>query len=114
MGLVKQMLDASLRFLRRPVPPSRRAGRPGTAIFGGFINTIEKNRKLSDREKYRTFSEILANVSISGRSARNGANSGRTLSNRRYYRTGCSPAIAKARARTAACWQKRNTPAFLR
>ena len=70
MGLIKQALDASLRLIRRTVPPSVRAGRPGTAIFGGFIQQIEKNRKLADREKYRTFSEILANVSIVAGSVR--------------------------------------------
>lgn len=70
MGLIKQALDASLRFLRITVPPSERAGRPGTAIFGGFIQQIEKNRKLAGSEKYRTFSEILANVAIVAGSVR--------------------------------------------
>ncbi len=70
MGLIKQALDASLRFIRRSVPPTVRAGRPGTAIFGGFIQSLEKNRKLADREKYRTFSEILANVAIVAGSVR--------------------------------------------
>lgn len=70
MGLAKQILDATLSILRRPTPATRRAGRPGTAIFGGFIQTVEKNKKLNDRERYRTFSEILANVSIIGASVR--------------------------------------------
>ncbi len=69
-NVFKQALDASLRFLRITVPPSVRAGRPATSIFGGFIQQIEKNRKLAGLEKYRTFSEILANVSIVAGSVR--------------------------------------------
>jgi alkylated DNA nucleotide flippase Atl1 len=36
----------------------------GTPIYGGFIQENEKNAKLIGREKYRTFSDILANTNI--------------------------------------------------
>lgn len=45
--------------------PTETIGAPGTAVFGGFIQTEEKNVNLSSREeRYKTFSEILANTSI--------------------------------------------------
>lgn len=57
----------SLLGLYRPPPvsPFREAGRPGTAIWGGYVQNIEKDRRLgSPQERYRTASDILANVSI--------------------------------------------------
>ena len=69
-NIFKQALDASLSLFRRSVPPSTRAGRPSTAIYGGFIQTIERNRELANRERYRTYSDILANVSIVSASVR--------------------------------------------
>ena len=39
-------------------------GDQGTAIYGGYIVESEKNRKLTGREKYRTYSNVLANVPI--------------------------------------------------
>lgn len=48
---------------RNPSPMSP-VGAPGTAIYGGYIVTNEKDRRLVGLEKYRTFSGILANTSI--------------------------------------------------
>lgn len=39
-------------------------GAPGTAIWGGFIVEQEKDDRLTGTEKYRTYADILANVSI--------------------------------------------------
>lgn len=52
------------------VRPTQTLGHMGTAIFGGYVVENEKDRKLSDRERYRTFSEILANCSIAAASVR--------------------------------------------
>lgn len=58
-------LDTFLSFIRRNVSPTTTAGVPGTAIFGGFVQSEEKNANLASREeRYKTYSEILANTSI--------------------------------------------------
>ncbi len=53
-------------FNRRPVRPQKTEGAPGTPVFGGFIMENEKSSELTREERYRTFSEILTNVSIVG------------------------------------------------
>ncbi|MEE8609014.1 MAG: hypothetical protein V3S55_15525 [Nitrospiraceae bacterium] len=59
-------LDTFLsRLLRRNVSPTETVGVPGTAVFGGFIQSDEKNANLSSLdERHKTYSEILANASI--------------------------------------------------
>lgn len=53
------------RFRTTRVSPTKTVGAPGVAIFGGFIQSDEKNVNLSSREeRYKTYSEILANTSI--------------------------------------------------
>ncbi len=49
---------------RRKVPPFSTAGHPGTSLIGGMPQNIEGHGRLSGREKYKTFSEILANTAI--------------------------------------------------
>ena len=44
--------------------PAKTMGVPGTAIFGGYIIEEEKSPSLVGRRKYKTYSDILANVSI--------------------------------------------------
>lgn len=56
--------SAGVPFRRQNVAPTRTLGDSGTAVFGGYIQTVEKNAKLTGRERYRTFSEILANTTI--------------------------------------------------
>lgn len=66
-NILKAALDELLAPARRigqRTPPTRRAGVPGTAIYGGFIQPIERNAKLTGRERYRVYSDILANTSI--------------------------------------------------
>ncbi len=48
---------------RKPSPMIA-VGAPGTAVYGGYIVTVEKDRRLTGTEKYRTFANILANTSI--------------------------------------------------
>ncbi len=58
-------IDNFLSRFRRKVAPTDTAGTPGTAIFGGFVIDEEKDPNLSSREeRYKTYSEILANTSI--------------------------------------------------
>lgn len=42
----------------------KRIGAPGVAIFGGFIQSDETDKRLVGRERYRLYSEILANTPI--------------------------------------------------
>ena len=52
-------------FQRTPVAPGKTVGAPGTAIYGGYIQEQEKNPAISSREeRYRTYSELMANTSI--------------------------------------------------
>lgn len=44
--------------------PFESLGAPGTAIYGGYIVSNEKDQKLKGAKRYETYSEILANVSI--------------------------------------------------
>lgn len=51
----------------RPLPrvaPFNEAGVSGTAVFGGYVQNKERRSKLYGQEKYRTASDILANISI--------------------------------------------------
>lgn len=45
-------------------PPTEAVGVGGTAIYGGHIATTEKDARLTGRQRYETFSNILTNVSI--------------------------------------------------
>lgn len=47
-----------------PVNPFEERGVSGTAVFGGYVEVKEKSHKLYGQERYRTASDILANVSI--------------------------------------------------
>ena len=44
--------------------PTQTIGVGGTAIYGGNIVEIEKDARLTGRNRYKTFSDMLANVSI--------------------------------------------------
>ena len=46
------------------VNPTDTLGSPGTAIFGGYVVENEKDSTLTDRERYKTFSEALANTAV--------------------------------------------------
>lgn len=49
---------------RQPVAPFQEQGTSGTAVWGGFVENIEKDPRLSGTRRYITVSDMLANVSI--------------------------------------------------
>jgi hypothetical protein len=52
-------------FNRTPVEPTSTAGVPGTQIYNGFIQSNELDSSInSQRQRYITYSEILANTAI--------------------------------------------------
>jgi hypothetical protein len=59
-------IDALLSRVRRGrARPTETLGAPGTAVYGGYVQEDERNVNLSSREeRYKTFSETLANASI--------------------------------------------------
>lgn len=46
------------------VTPTVSIGAGGTAIFSGYVESIEKDARLTGRQRYKTFSDILSNVSV--------------------------------------------------
>lgn len=65
------LLDGILgRFNRRRVPPQQTAGVAGVRVVGGFVDEEELERSLRGDERYKTFSDLLANVSIVAASTR--------------------------------------------
>ena len=59
------LLDPFLSRLRQRISPTATVGAPGTAIYGGYVVEDERSQRLSSREeRYRTYSDILANLSI--------------------------------------------------
>jgi hypothetical protein len=62
--------DPLLRVERGSDDPFTALGDPGTAIWGGWIVEQEKDADLTGTEKYRTFDNIVANVSIVAAGAR--------------------------------------------
>ena len=57
--------DNILARVRKPnVAPTKTLGVSGTAVYGGEIQTNEANQDLTGSARYRTYSDILANVSI--------------------------------------------------
>ena len=52
-------------FNRRRVPPQETAGVPGVAVYAGYVDSGETHKDLSSPEaRYRTYGNILSNVSI--------------------------------------------------
>lgn len=49
---------------KKAVSPTTTIGAPGAAVYGGYVVSNEKESALQGTEKYKTFSQILANVSI--------------------------------------------------
>lgn len=64
-GQVSNLFGGLLGVFRPPpVDPFAESGRRGTAVWGGYVENIEKDRRLGYQERYKTASDILANVSI--------------------------------------------------
>lgn len=49
---------------RRRVSPTETAGVGGTAIYSGYVQPVEQNSELVGRERFRQFSNVLANTAI--------------------------------------------------
>lgn len=59
-----------LDMFRKNPSPTETMGTGGTAVFGGYVDESERNPKLTGRQKYITYSDILANTSIVAASVR--------------------------------------------
>ena len=52
-------------IIRKPVPPETTAGKAGSVLYNGYIQSNEKDPRLaSQTERYTTYSEIVANTAI--------------------------------------------------
>lgn len=63
----QQVLDLAKAIENKmpSVKPTEEMGASGTAVFGGYVVTEEVNPKIASKEmRYRTASDILANISI--------------------------------------------------
>jgi hypothetical protein len=64
-GATSNIFGSLLGIFRPPkANPYAESGRMGTAVWGGFVQNIEKDPRLYGQNRYRTASDILANVSI--------------------------------------------------
>jgi len=57
-------------FRRKKPAPTEQRGAPGTAVRGGWVDEHEKDSRLQGEEKWRTYADIVANVSIAAASIR--------------------------------------------
>jgi len=72
-----KIVDQAARFMsdffpveRTKPKPSTTVGFPGTVVFGGQIYSPERASELRGSEKYRTYADLLSNVSIVAASVR--------------------------------------------
>lgn len=65
-------LDPSIKHqaTSKPSGPFSTVGAPGTAIYGGYVVSKEKEAGLQGSERYKTYSNILANTTIVGAGVR--------------------------------------------
>src|ERR1041385_8544225 len=61
MGLLDRLLGTKKLAIPDALTP---IGRPGTVIYGGYLYSPEKDARLSDKNKYITYSDIMVNMSI--------------------------------------------------
>lgn len=64
MSLLEDSSIDGVRARDQNPNPKETLGVPGTAIYGGYIVENEKDSRLTGTNKYRTYSNILANTSI--------------------------------------------------
>ena len=60
MSKIKKIAD----IIVGNVDPTRTIGAPGTVITDGYIETDERNAALANGNQYKTYSDLLANVTI--------------------------------------------------
>jgi len=63
-----ERMFSSVRSQR--VAPTKTIGVGGTAVYGGYVDNKEINQKLIGQARWKTFSELLSNVSIVASSVR--------------------------------------------
>lgn len=68
VGKARQILGLSVPSAS--AAPTRTYGTSGTPVWGGYVETREKNSSLVGQERYTTFSEIVTNTSIVAASLR--------------------------------------------
>ena len=60
-----KFMDNLLASLRSTsAPPQKTLGVSGQAVYGGYLQSNEKNEALQGSQRYETYSDILSNVSI--------------------------------------------------
>lgn len=64
------LIDSLLTAFRKKPSPTQTYGTGGTAVYGGYVDDGEKNAKLAGLQKFRTYSNLLANTSIVAASVR--------------------------------------------
>lgn len=57
-------LDPNIRGGRPAPSPTDTLGAPGTAVYGGFVVNSEKDPRLQGQERYKSYSDMLANTAI--------------------------------------------------
>jgi len=68
--MIRKLFERALSGLRTQGSPFDFSGVGGASIIGGFIQENEQNSKLVGREKYTTYSNMLANTPIVAASTR--------------------------------------------
>lgn len=53
-----------MKFFKRHQPLTPPVGTPGTAIFGGYVESREKAQSLQGTQRYATYQEVLLNIDI--------------------------------------------------
>lgn len=56
--------------VRQPAKPFQEQGSPGFAVYGGYINQVEQNPEMWGQNRWRTASDLLANISVIAASVR--------------------------------------------
>ena len=68
--MVMGIFGGGLDRLRRKARPTETIGSSGTVVLAGMIQRNEKNAKIQGTERWRTFSDQLANIDVVGASVR--------------------------------------------
>lgn len=70
MALLDPLLNLFSKPSAKPPKPMVSEGGPGVAVFGGYVEEGETNQKVAGHNKWRTYSNLLANTSIVAASVR--------------------------------------------
>lgn len=70
MALLDPLLNLFSKPAAKPPKPMVTEGGPGVAVFGGYVEEGEINPKVAGHNKWKTYSNLLANTSIVAASVR--------------------------------------------